>query len=365
MLHHTTVAAARTPPHVVPARPVRGYGENVKPLLVALAGAFAALFAVALPAEAAYPIHGIVLGAAGPHAIVARTRGVTGQRPAGVATFAVDGAAAALTSGTEIDALVDGTRGRLPHLRDVVPAQAFVAGLPSEQRVRVMKAGDPMPDASFVDQNGRVVRLSDWHGKTTVISFVYTRCPLAKVCPAISGKFAYLQRKIDPAKTHLAIITLDPVFDSPSVLQRYGTKFEADASRWSLLTGEDHAVKGLLDRLAISPLQDGPGDFIHDEALVIVDKTGIIKSVIPSPDWDPDGMLAEVRDLSGESSNPLRRFLLSAESSIATFCGGYSIAGIVVEIGAFLITFVVFGAVLAWFFWRVFFGDGAPSRKRG
>lgn len=336
----------------------------MKSLLVALAAAAAALLAVAPPAEAAYPIHGVVLGAAGPHALVLRTRGVTGQRPAGVATFAVDGATAKPASGTEVDALVDGTRGTLPRLVDLVPAQAFVAGLPSRERVRVMRAGDPLPDATFVDQNGRVVRTADWRGKTAVISFVYTRCPLAKVCPAISGKFAYLQHKIDPAKTHLAVVTLDPVFDSPSVMQRYGTKFEADATRWSLLTGEDHAVKGLLDSLAISPLQDGPGDFIHDEALVLVDPRGIIKEVIPSPDWDPSGMLAELRNLGGESSNPFSRFLLKAESDIATFCGGYSIAGIVVEIGAFLITFAVFGGVLAWFFWRVFFGDGAPSRKR-
>src|SRR3990172_7515844 len=43
---------------------------------------------------------------------------------------------------------------------------------------RVYKVGETMPDFSFVNQEGRRVRLSDFRGKVVAMTFIYTRCPL-------------------------------------------------------------------------------------------------------------------------------------------------------------------------------------------
>lgn len=333
----------------------------MRSLLAALAAA-AALFAVALPADAAFPIHAVVLGG-GNGMLVARTAGATGMLAAGTYRFAVDRGIAP-AAGTEIDGLVDGRRAGVPHLTDVTAAQAFVAGLPSELRVHALREGDPLPGAAFVDQNGRRVALDAWRGKTTLLSFIYTRCPLLNVCPAVSAKFAWLQRRVDPARTHLALVTLDPVFDSPSVLARYGKTYETDASRWSLLTGEGHVVKSLLDRLSIAPLEDAPGNIIHEESLVIADDRGIIRRIIPTPDWDPNGVLAEVRTEQGLASNPFQRWWLAMMADVAAICGGQSVASFMVVVVATGITILIAGAIGGWFFWKLAFGEGA-ARKHG
>jgi protein SCO1/2 len=75
------------------------------------------------------------------------------------------------------------------------------------------------------------------------LSFVFTRCPDPTICPAISGKFLYLQRHLDPERFHLVEITLDPTYDSPPVLKRYSAIFGADsqmvAPNWRAGAGQD------------------------------------------------------------------------------------------------------------------------------
>ncbi|HTW83286.1 MAG TPA: SCO family protein [Candidatus Sulfotelmatobacter sp.] len=302
------------------------------------------------PASAAgvVPIHATVLGAGERGQLVVRSAGVTGELPAGTYRWAVTPASAArLAPGTEIDGLLMGRR-----LTAVRAATAFVAGLPGSLTVRHLNRGDLLGDRTLVDQDGVVRHLADWRGKSLVLSFVYTRCPDLAICPAISGKFAYLQHHIDPRDTHLALVSLDPTFDSPSVLKRYGAQFAADPARWSLLTGEGSEVKALLDAFEVSSLQDGPGHYIHQDDLVLVNPNGRIAEIIPTAGWDPGDVLAEVQALAGKASNPFQRLMLAAVAGIAALCGGYSLAGVVTELAAIGITFI--GAVVlgVWFTWR-------------
>jgi cytochrome oxidase Cu insertion factor (SCO1/SenC/PrrC family) len=343
------------------ARWCAGYAEVVKSLLAAFAIAFAAV-ALMLPAEAAYPLHGVVLGG-GNGTLVARTPGATGMLPAGIYRFAFDGSPAP-QAGSEIDAIVDGTRGGRLRLTDVAVTPPFVMGLPGELRVRILHTGDPLPQDRFVDQDGRIVDLRS-PGKTTIVSFIYTRCPLLTVCPAVSGKFAYLQRRVDPAKTHLAVISLDPAFDSPSVLKRYGAQYDNDPTRWSLLTGESHVVNRMLHQFQIAPLEDSPGNIIHAEGLIIADPRGTIRQIIPTPDWDPNGVLAEVRSEQGLAANPFERLWLSAVAGIAAICGGESVAGVLVVVFATFLCIAISACIGIWFFWRIAHGDRSVQRKHG
>ncbi len=351
---------------VVPERRRNGYGQRTMRAFLevafgaallaassaaALAAPSAPASALALhrqPAPVAIPLHGTVIGPGGPGRIVLRTAGSTGQLAAGVYRWRAPGPAMHLASGTEVDALLEDGR-----LADVRPAGRFVAGIPGSLVVRKLAVGDLLTDRTLVDQRGTVRRLSEWRGKSLVLSFVYTRCPDQLVCPAISGKFAYLQRHIDPATTHLALVSLDPPFDSPSVLRRYGAAFAADPSRWSLLTGEASEVKALLDAFGVSSLQDGPGHYVHDDDLVLVRPGGRIAEIIPTAGWDPGSVIAEVNALAGRAANPLQRLMLAAVAGIASLCGGYSVAGVLTELGAIGIS--ILGAIVVgvWFTWRV------------
>jgi protein SCO1/2 len=198
------------------------------------------------------------------------------------------------------------------------------------------------------------MRFSDFRGKVLLLSFIYTRCPDASICPAISGKFAYLQRHLDPRHFQLVEMTLDPLADSPAVLAAYAKQFGADPAIWSLITGESAQVKNVLDSFALDPLETNPGRIIHGDTLVILSSDGKIADLIPTSGWVPDDVLATADDVAGLSSNPLRRFELATVAGVIAFCGGSLSTGIVVlDSLVFLIGVAVLGGLLVWITKRI------------
>lgn len=261
--------------------------------------------------------------------------------------------ASAVQAGAQIDALVDAARPQL--LQDARGAARFVAGTPDTFATHVYAVGDTIAPLTLIDQDGRLRPFSDFAGKTTLLSFAFTRCPDPTICPAISGKFLYLQHHLDPARFHLVEVTLDPAYDSPPVLKRYGAQFDADPRIWSLVTGEPGEVKTLIDRFGISSISDGPGDYIHDDRLVVVDPHGRIASILETIGWSPDDAIALARQADGEPSNPLRRFYVATIAKVVALCGGGSSTGVVLlDAVIFIVGVVVLGGLTIWLGRQIF-----------
>src|ERR1035437_10861241 len=95
----------------------------------------------------------------------------------------------------------------------VVTAQAKPDYKPAGQ-YPVPTAGDAVPDFKLVNENGRAIHLGQFRGRVLLLTFIFTRCPLADFCPRMSKDFAEIDKALqaDPAlyaKTHLLSISFD------------------------------------------------------------------------------------------------------------------------------------------------------------
>ena len=68
--------------------------------------------------------------------------------------------------------------------------------------------GDKVPDFALRNQDGRAIHLGQFKGKTVLLTFIYTRCPLPNFCPLVTHNFAVINATLakNPAlygKTHL------------------------------------------------------------------------------------------------------------------------------------------------------------------
>ncbi|HEV8072554.1 MAG TPA: copper-binding protein, partial [Opitutaceae bacterium] len=45
------------------------------------------------------------------------------------------------------------------------------------------EVGETVPDFALYDQDGRVVQMNRFRGKQIMLNFIYTRCPIATMCP--------------------------------------------------------------------------------------------------------------------------------------------------------------------------------------
>lgn len=283
------------------------------------------LLAAAL--TAVIPVHGVVMDTLGDRSVIVRTDAVPGMLPPETRRYRLN-PPVSFDTGTTIDALLEPSAG-LPVLREPIAAAAFAPGLPDTGRVVPVRIGDALPAAELVGQDGHLVRLaSAFRGKTLLLSFAFTRCPDRTLCPAISGKFAYLQQRLDPRRFALAEITLDPQYDSPAILRAYAATFGAKSASWVLLTGTGSTIAHLLAEFRISSMRVSTSNFLHDDRLFIVAPGGRVADIVETASWDPSGVMAQARAVSGLASNPLERFKLALVAEVVALCGGSESSGI-------------------------------------
>ncbi len=181
--------------------------------------------------------------------------------------------------------------------------------------------GERLPaDPQLVDQRGHGLRWSQLAGRAFAVTFIYTRCRESDECPAISAKFARLQHEIPP-NAQLLEVTIDPAFDRPAVLSRYGSLFGADPSRWTIATGDPQTVLTLAERFGVrvSPGHD-PGTLEHGEAIAVFDTHERLVSLTKGNSWQPREILAALQSASGRSGNLFDRITLWFRN-FGTACG--------------------------------------------
>ena len=90
--------------------------------------------------------------------------------------------------------------------------------------------GDAVPDFKLRNQDGRPIHLAQFKGKSLLVTFIYTRCPLPDFCPRVTRNFAAVDRQIAAnsqlrGKTHLVCVSFDPEHDTPERLRAYGATY--------------------------------------------------------------------------------------------------------------------------------------------
>lgn len=104
-----------------------------------------------------------------------------------------------------------------------------------------------VPDFTLIERNGRQITLADLRGRVWIADFIWTRCPDA--CPLMSAVMARLQAEFaEEPDLRLVSFSVDPQYDTPTVLASYAAKFDADRDRWLFLTGEKQVVYHLVQQ---------------------------------------------------------------------------------------------------------------------
>ncbi len=275
-------------------------------------------------AGAAQHLHGVVLTVVKASGQVIVRHDAFGTMPGMTMTFRIvpRNRAAQLQVGSEIDADVS-TATEPWTLSNVTSRGAVAAPTSAITDVQMLKLGDTVPDdASFVDQHGRPFRFSSLRGSDVIMSFIYTRCQDARMCPLISAKYNQLQQLIGARKVRLVEITLDPTYDRPPVLQRYATTFGARYPQWQIVVGDAQPTTDFALRFGIGAFPDPNVGIIHDENTVLVDRTGKIRQEITETSWSADELLSTLDADEGiVSGNPISRFNLWLSSAAVAICG--------------------------------------------
>jgi protein SCO1/2 len=157
--------------------------------------------------------------------------------------------------------------------------------------------GETIPDFALYDQEGRVVQSARFRGKQIMVNFIYSRCPVATMCPASTAKMMSTQKLARDAgvpNLELISISLEPSYDTPGVLKDYAAARGIDTTNFSFLTGPESAISDLLTQFGVIAEFKG-GVLNHSLATLLIDENGKIIHRADGSQWEPRDFVAKMK----------------------------------------------------------------------
>src|SRR5579883_233114 len=170
-----------------------------------------------------------------------------------------------------------------------------------------IQPGDKVPDFKLLNQSGKEIHLGQFQGKVLLMTFIYTRCPLADYCPRMSRNFAEIDKALakDPQlyrKTHLLSVSFDPDYDTPQVLRSYGSSYTGNYTKetfahWDFAAPSKNDLPALLRYFDVGATPEKDRTITHSLSTLVIEPDGKVYKWYPTNDWTTDQVLNDVKQL--------------------------------------------------------------------
>ncbi|MES1164612.1 MAG: SCO family protein, partial [Verrucomicrobiota bacterium] len=148
-----------------------------------------------------------------------------------------------------------------------------------------------------VDQDGRRFSFAELKGKTVVMNFVFTHCPVS--CPAQTRALTAIQRALPKdlaPRVRFVSVTMDPERDTPPALKEYAVAIGANLAGWSFVTGNAGELAWLHRYYDVRVTRTTPGQFDHRVVVYLIDANGRLLQKY-SGDFDKPRLLREIGEV--------------------------------------------------------------------
>lgn len=164
----------------------------------------------------------------------------------------------------------------------------------------------PLPDTSiyqlengFTDQDDQPFVLSSLRGGPALVVMFYGSC--TSVCPLILSQALRVDQALsetERARLHVVLVTFDPENDTPERLRALAAERGLPLARWSLLRGDDDAVRELAMALGVQYRRTADGGFVHSAMVTLLDAEGRVVIQTEGVDASMDALTERTRALT-------------------------------------------------------------------
>jgi protein SCO1/2 len=168
--------------------------------------------------------------------------------------------------------------------------------------------GDAVPDFKLRNQDGRAIHLDQFRGKTLLLTFIYTRCPLPNFCPLVTHNFAVIDRQLaaNPAlyaKTHLLCVSFDPEHDTPERLRSYGAQYIGSEvfAHWDFAVPSKPELVEMAKYFDVGITHGANDTITHTLSTTLIGPQGKVSQFYPGNEWTPEQVVADVKKLAASA----------------------------------------------------------------
>ena len=136
----------------------------------------------------------------------------------------------------------------------------------------------------FINQSNQSITQEKYDDKVYITDFFFTTCKT--ICPQMTIQLARAQKELKGEDYFILSHTVNPEFDTTTVLLSYAQQMGADLTNWDFVTGDaqkiyrqaaSYQVVALADTTQVIP-------FVHSEYLVLVDKQRRVRGLYDGTD---------------------------------------------------------------------------------
>jgi len=180
-------------------------------------------------------------------------------------------------------------------LQDISFTKGSETGSDGTSNLRIPEPGDDVPNLTLVNQSGKKIQLDQFRGKPLLLTFIYTRCPVPDYCLLMSNNFSAVLKELQKnptafAKAQLLSVSIDPDYDTPSVLRNYGKRYVGDVDpgfqHWQFASGSPEEVRKSADFFGLS-YNEKQGQIVHTLQTVLIGADGKVAKVYTGNQWKP------------------------------------------------------------------------------
>lgn len=158
---------------------------------------------------------------------------------------------------------------------------------------------------SITNQDGKRLKFNELCDRPVALTFLYTRCDNPNKCPLAAATFAKLQEEVRKAgidkKVRLIVMTYDPEYDLPEVLNQYAQEKKIACNDNVMLLQPDPATKkDLFDELNVTVNYNANRVNIHGLQIILLDKQARYVRSYHTLIWDNAKVLGDLKKLADE-----------------------------------------------------------------
>lgn len=142
-----------------------------------------------------------------------------------------------------------------------------------------------IPDFTFIDQDSNLVTNATFEDKIYLADFFFISCPT--ICPKVKKQMLRIFDQYKGSEELMLLShTIDPKRDTVGRLKSYARNLGVDNGQWRFVTGEMDEIYEIADDYMSIAKEDpnAPGGFDHSGWILLIDKTGHIRSYADGTD---------------------------------------------------------------------------------
>ena len=163
-----------------------------------------------------------------------------------------------------------------------------------------LEIGEVFTDVSFLNLDSTKISLSDSDGKFRFISYIFTRCPMPNMCPAVVVKNQYLARAFSNiSEIEFILVSFDYLYDTPSILKmNYGSILSANPNLEAYSSyGHMNDIFTIGGQSFVSFWGIEEDDIGHSLRSVLIDPERRLLTAYDGLDWTPVKIERDIKNI--------------------------------------------------------------------